>query len=62
MRKAYVGAKFQTYVIINEHGSMKWKKLVNNDFRSSALLAVYSMAFPVVEFSRQGYKIRKVFG
>jgi hypothetical protein len=21
-----------------------------------------SMAFPVVEFSRQGYKIRKVFG
>ena len=23
---------------------------------------VLSMAFPVVEFSRQGYKIRKVFG
>ena len=25
-------------------------------------LGMYSMAFPVVEFSRQGYKIRKVFG
>ena len=25
-------------------------------------LAVAIMAFPVVEFSRQGYKIRKVFG
>jgi hypothetical protein len=23
---------------------------------------MYIMAFPVVEFSRQGYKIRKVFG
>ena len=23
---------------------------------------MYVMAFPVVEFSRQGYKIRKVFG
>ena len=23
---------------------------------------IYSMAFPLVEFSRQGYKIRKVFG
>ena len=23
---------------------------------------VYNMAFPVVEFSREGYKIRKVFG
>jgi hypothetical protein len=24
--------------------------------------SLQSMAFPVVEFSRQGYKIRKVFG
>ena len=23
---------------------------------------IHIMAFPVVEFSRQGYKIRKVFG
>ena len=23
---------------------------------------LYTMAFPVVEFSREGYKIRKVFG
>ena len=23
---------------------------------------MYGMAFPVVEFSREGYKIRKVFG
>ena len=26
------------------------------------LYELYSMAFPVLEFSRQGYKIRKVFG
>ena len=25
-------------------------------------VTVVAMAFPVVEFSRQGYKIRKVFG
>ena len=26
------------------------------------LLSLQSMAFPVVEFSKEGYKIRKVFG
>ena len=26
------------------------------------LIAMLVMAFPVVEFSRKGYKIRKVFG
>ena len=26
------------------------------------LLMIRDMAFPVVEFSREGYKIRKVFG
>ena len=28
----------------------------------STMVSVITMAFPVVEFSRQGYKIRKVFG
>ena len=30
--------------------------------KSFSYLLLWIMAFPVVEFSRQGYKIRKVFG
>jgi hypothetical protein len=30
--------------------------------KRSPIYTLYIMAFPVVEFSRQGYKIRKVFG
>jgi hypothetical protein len=36
-----------------------------NKIFSDILLAghsIYTMAVPVVEFSRQGYKMRKVFG
>ena len=30
--------------------------------RARAQARLYTMAIPVVEFSREGYKIRKVFG
>jgi hypothetical protein len=28
----------------------------------TGIATVYNMAFPVVEFSREGYKIKQVFG
>ena len=37
---------------------LSWTGLTANLF----WVCIVSMAFPVVEFSRQGYKIRKVFG
>ena len=36
------------------------KKMIHEGIPSENIVLV--MAFPVVEFSRQGYKIRKVFG
>jgi hypothetical protein len=32
------------------------------EFKILVVRALDNMAFPVVEFSREGYKIRKVFG
>ena len=60
--KIYIGqeehflrlSKFQScagysYIVVN----------LNHVFE---IFGLYTMAFPVVEFSREGYKIRKVFG
>ena len=42
-------------------GVKNWSKLSTNSTRNLPTWG-RNMAFPVVEFSRQGYKIRKVFG
>ena len=38
------------------------KPTINKIISISTLADAKAMAFPVVEFSREGYKIRKVFG
>ena len=46
-----------------ENFSCLTQKLANPPLKSgSSFLNRDTMAFPVVEFSREGYKIRKVFG
>ena len=37
-------------------------KTKGTSYIKTLILSTRGMAFPVVEFSREGYKIRKVFG
>jgi hypothetical protein len=58
-RKFKVKRKFKPWTM----RSMKRINLfVNVELFPYKLLKVGNMAIPVVEFSREGYKIRKVFG
>jgi hypothetical protein len=52
-------------ISINEEGGKKIQKnkRVSSFIREMIVIArLVNMALPVVEFSREGYKIRKVFG
>ena len=44
--------------------SRHFERALNDEFSVKfwMFVLIYNMAFPVMEFSRQGYKIRKVFG
>ena len=50
-------------IVLTSGSRVRWVvELLPRGIKISLTLGVFSMAFPVVEFSREGYKIRKVFG
>ena len=49
------------FVLINQISGEALTASENDTLKTEKSM-IYNMAFPVVEFSRQGYKIRKVFG
>ena len=55
------GPKFLFYKLGLEGKRLNVKTMGAEDLLDLRF-SLYTMAFPVVEFSRQGYKIRKVFG